>query len=139
MNKILPSILAVMLLFGCTTSQKLQKFSKNSLVFGSGGGITGATTEYILHYDGTVEKTNSLTKETSPVTKIAAKNSKTLFKEFLNDGLDTLKFSSPGNMSYFVGYKNDSVTQKILWGGDVAPPEKAKTFYDKLIQIINNL
>ena len=138
MNKFLYLISVIILFAGCTTSQKLQKFSNSNLIFGSGGGMTGATNEYILHYDGVVEKNNSLTNETTQVTKIAGKKSKELFKQFLNDGLDTLSFSSPGNMSYFVGFNNDSVTHKIIWGGDTPPPAKAKATYDNLIQLINN-
>jgi len=125
-------------LFGCTTSQKLLEFSTSSLIFGSGGGISGATNEYILHYDGSIEKVNSLTNETVQVTTVSKKKSRILYQTFLNEGLDTLSFSIPGNMSYFIGYRNDTLIHKIIWGGDTNPPENAKKMYDKLIHIINN-
>lgn len=131
-------VLAIFLFFSCTPSQKLQNFSKSNLIFGSGGGITGATNEYILQYDGVINKLNSLTNETAQVTQISGKDSKALFRKFLSSGLDTLSFSFPGNMSQFVGYKNDSVTHKIIWGGDATPPANAKEMYDNLILLIKN-
>ena len=138
MNKSLLFVFTIFLIVGCTPSQKLQNFSKSNLIFGSGGGITGATNEYTLKYDGAVDKLNSLTNETTQVKTISAKDAKALFRDFLSDGLDTLNFSVPGNMSKFIGFKNDSVTHKIIWGGDAIPPENAKKMYDKLIHIVNN-
>ncbi len=138
MNKSLLFVFTILLFAGCTPSRELQNFSKSDLIFGSGGGITGATNEYILKYDGVINKLNSLTNETTQVTTISAKDAKALFRDFLSNGLDTLNFSVPGNMSQFIGFKNDSITHKIIWGGDANPPENAKKMYDKLIHIINN-
>ncbi len=138
MNKFLSLAFGVLLLFSCTSSQKLQHFSNSNLIFGSGGGITGATNTYILHYDGAIEKTNSLTNETTQITQISGKKSKSFFSQFLNDGLDTLTFSVPGNMSYFIGFENDSVTHKVIWDGNTNPPAEAKAYYESLIQLINN-
>jgi uncharacterized lipoprotein YajG len=138
MNKSLLFVFTIFLFTGCTPSQKLQNFSKSNLIFGSGGGITGATNEYTLKYDGVINKLNSLTNETTQVTTISAKDAKALFRDFLSKGLDTLNFSVPGNMSQFIGFKNDSITHKIIWGGDTNPPAEAKAYYESLIQLINN-
>lgn len=130
--------LAILLFSSCTSSKKLAGFSKNNLIFGSGGGITGMTNEYILHFDGTIEKMNSLTNEHTLIKTISKQQSKKLFRQYLNNGLDTLDFSNRGNMSYFVGFKNDSLTKKIIWGGGDEPPLKARQIYNDLIELIKN-
>jgi hypothetical protein len=127
-----------LLITSCSTSQKLKDFSKNKIIFGSYGGFTGGTDEYVLNYNGLIEKINGLTKESDYAIKISDQKAKKLFMQFLNNGLDTLEYSVPGNMSYFVGYKNDSITKKIIWGGEGSPPEKARATYTNLVQLINN-
>lgn len=133
-------IIAIIFTFftSCSTSQKLKDFSGNKIIFGSYGGFTGISDEYVLHYNGLIEKTNSLTRESDYAIKISDHDAKKLFMEFLNNGLDTLEYSVPGNMSYFVGYKNDSITKKITWGGEGSPPEKARATYTNLVQLIKN-
>ena len=129
---------AIFILTSCNSTKKLKEFSNNDLIFGSGGGITGMTNEYVLHYEGAIEKINSLTKEVSQLKSISEKESKSLFQEYLKNGFDTLDYSVPGNMSYFIGFKNDSLTKKITWGGDGEPPLKVKDFYNNLNQLISN-
>ncbi|NOX47162.1 MAG: hypothetical protein GXO89_09320 [Chlorobi bacterium] len=130
--------LVFMFFTGCSTSQKLKDFSGNKIIFGSYGGFTGVSDEYVLHYNGRIEKINGLTRESDYALKIADQKAKKIFLQFLSNGLDTLEYSSPGNISYFVGYKNDSITKKIVWGGEGSAPEKARQTYTNLVQLIKN-
>lgn len=127
----------VVLLAACSSTKDLKEFSKNQLLFGSGGGYTGEINKYILSYGGQIQKFNSLTGETTSLQPIPAKEAKAYFKTFLAHGFDTLEFSSPGNMTYFIGYKNDSTEKKISWGGDQPPKPEIKDFYNSLNQLIN--
>lgn len=131
-------VFAYIFLTSCTVSSELKDFSKNNLIFGSGGGFVGTSNEYIVHYDGVIEEMNSFSKEKIQIITISKKETKTLFQQFLDSGLDTLEYSVPGNMYYFIGYKNDSVTQKITWGGEKEPPSEAKELYNILNQLISN-
>ena len=130
--------LAIVIFGGCTSTKKLKDFSDNNIIFGSGGGIAGITNEYVLHYNGKIEKINSITKDVSQIENVSRQQSKKIFQQFLDNGLDTLEYSVPGNMSYFVGFRNDSLTKKITWGGEGETPPKAKETYYNLIQLINN-
>ena len=49
-------VFAYIFLTSCTVSSELKDFSKNNLIFGSGGGFVGASNEYIVHYDGIIEE-----------------------------------------------------------------------------------
>jgi hypothetical protein len=131
-------ILLLLVLSGCSSSKKVQNFSHNKIIFGYEGGIVGSVTEYALQYNGIVQKYNSLTKETTLRTKIPRQKSEQLFRRFLKYGLDTMNYSVPGNMSQFLGFKNDSVTHKIIWNNSSLPPAKVVTLYNDLIQLVRN-
>ncbi len=136
MKKISILPVVVLLLVSCSSTKKLKEFSENKLIFGSGGGFTGQSIEYALDYDGIIEKTSNRTSETIQIDSVPPEKSKELYKQFLAFNLDTLTYASPGNMSYFVGYKNDSIKKKIIWGGIGEPPTEAKLIYNSLIQLL---
>ena len=138
MKKITAFLLIFILFASCSTSKELKKFSKNDITFGSGGGFANAMTTYVLKYDGSLLRQKRLSEETEAIGKISPKEAKAFFKDFLAKGLDTLQFSDPGNMYYFVGFRNDSVQQKITWGGSQTPPAYLKEYYQSLIKLVNN-
>lgn len=131
-------LLLSVLFLGCSSTKRLNEFSKNSLIFGSGGGFTRITNTYTLHVDGTLEKRGGPDTQKISITTISPKESKQLFKEYLKEGFDTLSFSQPGNMSYFIGHIEGQDEHKILWGGELPPSENVKVFYEKLLLLIQN-
>ena len=137
-RKVLYATLLLLLFSGCTTTRKIQKFSNNKIIFGYEGGFAGSVTEYVLQYNGIIQKYNSLTKETTLITKIPQKKSELLFRRFLKYGLDTMNYSKPGNMSEFLGFKNNSLTHKVIWDNHSQPSAKLVTLYNDLIQLVRN-
>ena len=137
MKKTIYLSILVLILASCSTPKELKCFSKNDIVFGSGGGFTNKSNIYSLSYDGIIHKTNEFSKESKEVGKITKKETKKLFVKYLKSGLDTLEYVKPGNMYYFLGYKNDSTNKKITWGDGSDVPSPAKDLYNELIKLIN--
>ncbi len=137
MKKTIYLSILVLILASCSTPKELKCFSKNDIVFGSGGGFTNKSNIYSLSYDGIIHKTNEFSKESEKVGEISKKETKQLFIKFLESGLDTLEYAKPGNMYYFLGYENDSTNKKITWGGGDDAPSSAQELYNELIKLIN--
>ena len=138
MRNLYPILILAILLSACCSNKDLKEFSKNQIIFGSGGGFTGATDLYALDYKGQLQKYNSLSKETIDLPAIPAKEAKGYFRSFLEHGFDTLEYSSPGNMTYFIGYKNDSTDKRINWGAGQETPEGVQEYYNSLLKTVSN-
>ncbi|MEM8523562.1 MAG: hypothetical protein AAGG68_02905 [Bacteroidota bacterium] len=125
-------LLTLLSIYSCKTYQPNNLPSKQ-IIFGNGGGITGATTSYILLQNGQVFKSNSLQNDTTALLKIKPKIAKQYFEQ-LND-LDWQKVGSsqPGNTYQFVTYKTVDSTQRIAWGAaGYEVPTNLKNIYDAL-------
>ncbi len=113
-----------------------EKYKKNQIIFGSGGGFANLVHHYHLLENGRLyHKQNNadveaLGKQNSDSVKVLFGEAKVLF-----DSTET--FREPGNVYYFVKFKQDSVTKEIVWGSATeTPPEAAKDFYKKLMNLI---
>ena len=99
--------------------------------FGSGGGFTGAVTEYLLCENGQMFVNNSLEDNWKKLESISKKEANELFENTLLLDWKMLELNDPGNFSYFIRLKNREVNKKIVWGGS-APPADIQLLYTKL-------
>lgn len=106
------------------------------IVFGRGGGFTGAYTDFIILKNGQVFKQNTLTKTTDELTSIKKRTAKKLFARVKKATETTIE--QPGNMTYSLRYQNTDVHQFVNWG---SPTYKVaadvQSLYDELVAIIN--
>ncbi len=120
---------------GCKT-YKPDSLPSKQLVFGSGGGMTGAVKEYILLENGQLFTRNSLTDKTEELSKVSKKEAKALYKEY-EASIKELAHDEPGNLYYFLNMKSDSTKEhKLIWSGQGGAPDAAKTFYDALTKLV---
>jgi hypothetical protein len=105
--------------------------SPSAVYFGSGGGFTGAVTEYLLCENGQMFVNNSLEDKWKKLESISKKEANELFENTLLLDWKTLELNDPGNFSYFIRLKNREVDKKIVWGGS-APPADIQLLYTKL-------
>ena len=138
MKQLFTLFLIMLFLSGCSISKKMSGFSSNKIIFGYGGGFSGAQTIFTLDNTGRIVKQNNLTGNQTTITRLSKKETKKIYRDFLKLGLDTLKFAHPGNLSKFVGFKNQNEEQKIVWNDQNQPPDEIKTFYHQLIQKVTN-
>lgn len=128
------SLIFIVILFSCSAQKELYVDNPQILSFGSGGGFTNQSIEYRLHSDGKLWKFKGLENDSSLLKQIKKGDTRNIFNEAYKLGLDTLKFSNPGNMSYYIHIKSKTLDNKILWSnGNNQMQYEIIEFYKTLI------
>lgn len=125
-------------LLACSHKMNPNTYKKSQIIFGSGGGFTNLVNEYHLLENGRLYHKKStdtvfteLGKQSNDSVKILFAKTKVLFDE-------TKSFREPGNMYYFIKFKQDSATSEIVWGASKeTSPAKAKDLYKELMNLVN--
>ena len=106
----------VLLLYNCNrkVTHTIDNLPPNRIVFGQGGGFTGAYVDFIILENGQVFQQNSLTKTTKELTPIKRRQAKSLFKQVADATITPIK--APGNMTYAIHYQTADSTQSVVWG-----------------------
>jgi hypothetical protein len=86
--------------------------SFKELKFGSGGGFTGAVSEFRVKENGDVFQYNSVEKEEKLIKSITSEELKTIKEKIAQLPSDALKINRPYNMYYFIQLD----TTKAVWG-----------------------
>lgn len=133
------SVLAVSLFFSLN-SCKSNKYtpespSQASITFGSGGGFTGAVTEYLLCDNGQMFMHNSLEKDWERLENTSKSEARDLFARAMQLDWKSINLNDPGNYSYFIRLKNQETDKKIVWGNSAAP-ENIQLLYTELNQVV---
>ncbi len=116
-----------------------------TVVIGHGGGITGATTQYIIEGNGQLTKTYGMPTAKMDTT-LMGKLSIEQLKQ-VHEGLDSLKlkelvFNHPGNMSWFIAIEvGDSLQNKIIWGepNKQKVDEVVKNYHNTLLKWVQDM
>jgi len=124
----------VLSLFGCKSQQyTFEDLPENQLVFGSGGGITGASDTYVLLENGQLFHTNSLTKEVRELKSISKKEAQLCFVKLEELSLSEMDFNHPGNLYYFLEEVKNDTKHKVVWGSnDTKVSDDCLNFYKEL-------
>ena len=105
------------LLIACSSGKYTpQKLPDNRLHFGSGGGFTGAVTEYILLENGQLFLADSYRKDTVELTTMSRAQAKGYFKSLDSLRLEKYDFYHPGNMHFFLRQVDEIIDHKVTWG-----------------------
>lgn len=136
-NKLSFLIYGLFLLSSCNRQSNPLTYTKNQLIFGSGGGFANQVNEYRLldsrylysrrNNDSTFKE---LGKQKSGTVKKLFKESEAFFKE-------AQEFNQPGNMYYYIRLQKGYQTQSLVWGRpDTKAPEKATGLYRHLMNLV---
>ncbi len=132
------SFLLLLLTFSCkTTKYTPTDFPDAQITFGSGGGFTGATTDFTLLENGQLFKMSSLNKEYEALPKVKKEMTQQMFNnyEFLNIGHETI--NDPGNLYYYIRYKDkDAKEHRITWNDQSEVSSNVKTYYGILMSLV---
>ncbi len=137
------AIIVAVLYSSCSPKKYLpNQYKKKQLIFGSGGGFTGAVTTYVLQENGEIYK--FLTDTTYEAVTILPKDTtKNYFSTLDTLHLDSLDFNHPGNMYFFIEKKDgfkDEESARVTWGdGKHNPPTGIKELHTSLTQVIRDL
>lgn len=128
-------LLAGYLMVACRAGKAHDQTTARRLIFGEGGGFTGAVTTYALQPDGQLERTNSLTKETKKAGSINPKQAATLFARAERLIEANRDYNHPGNQYFFVQLEDGNTRQGVTWGADDQPvPEGLDALYEELLR-----
>ncbi len=105
---------------------------KGYLIFGQGGGFTGAYQEYILRPNGEVEKWNEREGRSEKTGKIAVEEARTAFDTWatLIEEIGPIN-TSPGNMNYRITRITDEGEVSIRWSDAKVPSAIVDEYYRK--------
>lgn len=125
MKLVLSALLLVFLnASNCSTDQSFKEIK-----FGSGGGFTGAVTEFRLKENGDVYRVNSVEKEEQLIKSITADEIKIIRDKLSKVPKDALKINHPYNITYFI----EIDTLKAVWGDpSFTPPKELEDLYNYL-------
>ena len=104
-------------------------YPKGQIIFGSGGGITGAVNETFIFNNGKVFSKAGLDTNYVAIKTLKDPVVEQIFSnvEFLN--LKEIKLNKPGNMYNFIRIKDKYVDHQIVWSGQDAVSEEVIKFY----------
>lgn len=113
----------------------VENLPDKQLVFGRGGGITGAVDTYILLENGQLFHTNSITKKSEELKKVGKAKTQELFNQLEAIQLGDIDFNHPGNMYYFIEDVSEAGSKKVVWGNkDYQVEPLCKILYTNLIE-----
>lgn len=127
-----------LLFFSCKT-YTLSELPDQQLHFGSGGGFTGMTTEYMLLKNGQLfvrkgRAGSGAWEEMETVEKSAAK---ALYSTWENQALFKENIKKPGNIYQFITMKKDSLEYRQSWGASgYQPDESLQSFYQRAMDLV---
>lgn len=125
------------MLNSCAKQTNPLTYTKDQLIFGSGGGFANQVNEYRL-----LENKHLLFRKNNDTTftdlgKQKAKTVKKLFEASEMLFQETSGFNEPGNMYYFVRLLKDQQTQSVVWGRpNTQAPEKARDLHKQLMNLL---
>jgi len=100
-----------------TTQLSPEQYDKAQIVFGSGGGFSGAYNEYTLLDDGRLFQRNKDNKSNTEIKKVDKKITTQIFNNIKTFGLDQFRHNEPQNLYYFLKYRTPADSNKIVWSG----------------------
>lgn len=113
--------------------QRFSEYQGSVITLGYGGGFSGEYKEYSLLENGGVYLFNTLSKEREYFGKLDSNVTKQLFKNYINLGLNKKILNNPGNMSYYIVYKDDKIDHKLLWSNMDKINSDLRIFYEILM------
>jgi len=118
-----------------------ETYTGKQLIFGNGGGFTGAESAYVLLDNGqlfiTTHANNKLTTTYTRLKKLSDKITRQLFSKAAELQIEQSAFSHPGNMYYFIGLKSKQITHRITWGDHQhKAPDGVDNLYHQLAALL---
>lgn len=127
-------LIVIAVFFSCKSQQHTtEQLPDKQLVFGSGGGFSGANDAYVLLENGQVFHFNPLTETYTSLKNIQKKEAINFFKILKTLELSQTDFNHPGNLYYFLEEVNGAEKHRVTWGSnDNEVDQEISTLYKDL-------
>lgn len=129
-------ILFLSVLTICCATQKQAKNSATSFMeikFGSSGGFTGMTNEYLIKQDGQVFK--NADNKLSLVNRIGKPEIENIEKQIADLNFENINWNEKGNMTYFIEVQTSAYKNRITWS-DQTQEDSIIQFYKSLVKTL---
>jgi len=139
MKYLVPVVLfASLFLFQYCKSGKYtpEDYPDAQIMFGSGGGFAGTYNHYYLFENGELFKNSTAKPAFEKVKKVKKSVAKQIFNNYKTFKFQEYQLDDPGNMSYYMEYKNGDNKHKIQWGGN---NQKIDPNVQTIYKILTNL
>ncbi len=136
--KVLYLLLLMSVFTACTTTGKIESTGLKTISFGTGGGFTNEVKTYSLLPDGELWLYNSLTNDSTFIKHVKRGKVSKIYSGARTMGLDTLRYSYPGNIYSFITVVKKGSSNKIVWNNNqTGLPDGVKSFYSTLNELTN--
>lgn len=137
MKRLLTLFALLPALIACKPAQYTPKtYTGQQIVAGSSGGVTGMMKEYAVFDNGQRFVSNGLKGEWKALPRLKKSKAREVFSRAEEIDLINVKFSHPGNMTYYLVMKQPPRSREIKWGeSGISPPEEVTGFYEFLMKI----
>lgn len=134
MRTLIIMILSV-LITSCATQQqaKIPAVRFVQIKFGSSGGFTGITNEYLLKQDGRVFKITS--DSFNKINQINKPEINNINSEIAELGFENLNLQEKGNITYFIEVQTSNFNNKTTWT-DQTQSDGVKQLYKNLVKTL---
>jgi hypothetical protein len=124
--------LSTLLIFAVTSCNTTKNAAADyiEVVFGQGGGVTGAVEEYHLSRDGSIRKGDQVVK------KLSKSERNKVNRAFGKINFNNVAMDDPSNIYYFLGYRNALKEQRLVWNDQTHTPLEVLKAYDVLMKMV---
>jgi hypothetical protein len=109
------------------------------IVFGTGGGITGAFDEHIVLPDGNVYFYNSIEGEEKFKGIVPGMMLKKILDRPQKINFERIEFNQPSNKYYFIEIFTTKNSHRVVWGSNETAPNQVVEFYKELNNALSQL
>lgn len=132
-------ILYIIPLLGLLSCSKkatiLDEYKGDKIIFGNGGGFSGATTSIMLLENGEIYRVGSNENDFKLMGQLKKNVTKNQFMTYETMGLKKIDLNEPGNRYFFISKIVDGKEHKILWGKNKLENNIPKLYYDNMMSL----
>ena len=135
-NRLLLSLPVLFFFLWSCKSYTPENWPEKRLIFGSGGGFTGAVTEFVLLENGQLFTHVGAETPFRELTRIGRRTTKDLFSKAAQMKELDASVNEPGNIYYFISEWQSGAERRITWGAQDKPvSENVKDFYQQVSRV----
>lgn len=127
---------AALLFVSCKSNSKYtpETYSDQMMTFGNMGGFAGTVNSYTVLENGQFFKRKPRSESLVAIADLKKREAKQIFANFKTLGIADMEIDDPGNLTYFIEYKNGDEMKKLKWGGsNVEVPKNLHLFFTNMM------
>lgn len=117
----------------------LSEYKGEKIIFGNGGGFSGAVSSILLLENGEIYRMGSSEKDYVLIGSLKKNITKNVFMTYETMGIQKMKLNEPGNRYFFITKVSDEKEYKIQWGKNKLDNNVPKIFYDNMMKLVEQV